>query len=505
MTDVAPQRSSLVPPAQPAAGAEPAVAPSSEWRGSADIGAYTPFYETAPNPDARRRMLLVFFYFAPSAEVGALRWLQLARFGAERGWAVDVVALHPSFMGTLDTTRLTQLPPGVRLFGFSGTEPIWYRGLVQVWRRARRNGPARGTGSGMGGHLDGSDLTVGFPGDTAPAWRRAFRSRMHFRLADQLSRRATEVGMTLARLNAYDAIVSSGPPHASHDAARAIAAEARVPFVMDMRDPWSDDSAMPEEMRSDAWQRQSLAHEQRCVSSAELVIVTSKAHEQLQVRKFPALSGRVSTVMNGADTDPLPASRVGDRFLVAFAGMIYLGRNPRALFRAAARVARETGASPGEFGVEFMGDDSCEGIPLATIAADEGLEEHFRAHGFRPRREALDLLAGASLLVSLPLRTRMTLPAKLFEYTRFDAWLLVLAEEGSATAELLRGTGADVVDPDDEGAMARVLRTRFDEFRAGKRPLALNRDGRFDRAKQSAHLFDLLDGVAEKNRAARAR
>ena len=51
----------------------------------------------------------------------------------------------------------------------------------------------------------------------------------------------------------------------------------------------------------------------------------------------------------------------------------------------------------------------------------------------------------------------------------FDAWLLVLAEHDSATAELLRGTGADVVDPDDEAAMVRVLRARFDEFRAGKR------------------------------------
>jgi len=53
--------------------------------------------------------------------------------------------------------------------------------------------------------------------------------------------------------------------------------------------------------------------------------------------------------------------------------------------------------------------------------------------------------------------------------------------------------------------MARVLRARFDEFRAGKRPVALNRDGRFDRAKQSAHLFDLLDGVADKTRTARGR
>jgi len=472
------------------------------WVDGSSVGSMTPYYETAPNPRATRRMLLVFFYFAPSAEVGAVRWLSLTRFGAERGWAFDVVSLHPSFMGILDPSRLTQLPAGVRLFGFSGSEPIWYRSLIQAWQRTRRTGAARRSGSVMSGHLDGSDV-AGLAGGNSPAWRRSIRSRMHFRLADQLSRRATELGTALARVNSYDAVVSSGPPHAAHDAARAIAAQAGVPSVMDMRDPWSDDSAMPEEMRSDAWRRIAVAHEERCVSSAELVIVTSKAHEDLQVRKFPFLSGRVSTVMNGADVDPLPASRVGHRFVVAFAGMIYLGRNPRALLRAAARVARETGASPAEFGVEFMGDDSCDGVPLSVMAKEEGLNEHFRSHGFRPRSDALEFLAGASMLVSLPLRTTMTLPAKLFEYTRFDAWLLVLAEPGSATAELLRGTGADVVEPNDEAAIARVLRMRLDEFRSGRRPVALNREGRFDRATQSARLFDLLDRVAEKRGGAR--
>ena len=473
------------------AGSQPQI----DWNGVSTIGAEAPFFETAPNPNATRRMLLVFFYFAPSAEVGALRWLSLARFGVERGWAVDVVTLHPRFMGTLDPSRLSQLPPGTRLFGFSGLEPVLYRTLLSAWQRLKRKPNGSATGAGMSGHLDGSDLAIdGSPGD-APAWRRSMRSRMHFVLANRLTHRAARLGTALAHKVAYDVVVSSGPPHAAHSAARMIAEAGGVPFVMDMRDPWSDATAMPEELRSETWARMAREDEHRCVSAANAVVVTSKAHEELQLGKYPFLRGRVRTVMNGADTDRLPASRVGRRFLVAFAGMIYLGRNPRALFRAASTVARETGATPEEFGVEFMGDDTCGGVPLATIAREEGLVEHFTAHGFRPRSEALEFLAAAAVLVSLPLRTTMTLPAKLFEYTRYDAWLLVLAESGSATAELLRGTGADIVEPNDEAAIAAALRKRFDEFRAGVRPVALNRDGRFDRSVQSAVLFDLLDEV----------
>lgn len=274
-----------------------------------------------------------------------------------------------------------------------------------------------------------------------------------------------------------------------------IASQTSLPFVMDMRDPWSDASAMLEEMNSSTWKRLAREHEDRCVAAADRVVVTSKAHASLQEAKYPALRGRVLTVMNGADREPIPTSDPGNRFVVAFAGMIYLGRNPRSLFRAAARVARETGARPEEFGVEFLGDESCDGVPLTTIATEEGLGPYFRSYPFRPRAQAMSFLSRASVLVSLPLRTVMTLPAKLFEYIRFDAWLLVLAEPGSATAELLSETTADVAAPEDVDAMARALRERFEDFRRGVRPVSINRDGRFDRATQAAHLYDGLDAV----------
>ena len=475
---------------------------------TASDASLAPYYTTAQNVAAKRRMLLVFFDFAPSAEVGALRWVSMSRFGSDRGWAFDVVTVRPEFMGVLDESRLTQLPPGVRLFGFDGEPPVWYRGLVGLWRKAQAvttGAHASRPGPAMVGHLDAVNIERSIPSiDRASPWRKAFRSRVRFALADVFADRAAELGLALARANRYDLVLSSGPPHAAHDTARRIAMETRLPFVMDMRDPWSDASAMPEDLESRAWARAAKAHEDRCIASADLVVVTSQAHATLQESKYAAIRGRVRTVMNGADRDPLPPSDPGSRFVVAFAGMIYLGRNPRTLFRAAARVAQETRATPEEFAVEFLGDEACEGVPLTTIAGEEGLGQHFRSLPFRPRREAMAFLARASVLVSLPLNTTMTLPAKLFEYIRFDAWLLALAERGSATAELLQGTGADVVSPSDVDGIARALRARFDAFRRGERPVSINRDGRFDRSTQATHLYDALDElVASSNGATR--
>src|SRR5215210_7754712 len=219
---------------------------------AASLPTVAPFFETAPNPAAVRRMLLVFFDFAPSAEVGVLRWLSLSRFGADRGWAFDVVTVDPEFMGLLDESRLTRLPAGVRLFGFDGRPPAWYRGLVGAWRRAQAIATGRASQAGgptMVGHLDAinidrSVMTV----DRASTWRKSFRSRVRFALADEFADRGAKLGLALARATRYDVVLSSGPPHAAHDAARRIATKTGLPFVMDMRDPWSDASAMPDDL-----------------------------------------------------------------------------------------------------------------------------------------------------------------------------------------------------------------------------------------------------------------
>ena len=73
------------------------------------------------------------------------------------------------------------------------------------------------------------------------------------------------------------------------------------------------------------------------------------------------------------------------------------------------------------------------------------------------------------------------------------SWLLVLAELQSATALLFRDTAADVVQPDDVTSMAAAIRRRFEQFRRGERPRALNADGSFSRARQAELLLNALD------------
>jgi uncharacterized membrane protein YbhN (UPF0104 family) len=207
---------------------------------------------------------------------------------------------------------------------------------------------------------------------------------------------------------------------------------------------------------------------------------------------------RIISVLNGYDEDPLPPSPPRTRFLIAYSGSIYLDRDPRLAFRAAARVVRELELTPAEFGFEFVGSGGrYGGGSLEDLAAQEGLAGYVQAFPERPRAEAMAFLARACVLLSLPQDSTLSIPSKIYEYMRFPAWMLVLTDGGSATDRVLAGTDADVLRPDDVDGMTVVLRRRWEAFAAGERPAPIARHPHLSRRHQARVLMDALAESAQ--------
>jgi hypothetical protein len=175
--------------------------------------------------------------------------------------------------------------------------------------------------------------------------------------------------------------------------------------------------------------------------------------------------------------------------------VIYVDRNPRILFRAASRLIREFDLGPADFGIEFIGQVAeLNGVSLETIAAEEGVDDFVRLYPQVPRHEALEFLARAAILVNLPQNIDMCIPSKIFDYMRFNAWLLALSARGSAPELLLRDTSADLVEPDDLEGLVALLRTRYRQHLAGQRPSPIAAEApHLSRRAQARHLFDMIE------------
>lgn len=463
--------------------------------------AVTPFFETSP-PGGGRRLLLVSFHFPPDTNVGALRWEMMLQHAAKKDWSADVLLMDIAGVQAIDRSRLNNLPPGTRLFGVPLPEqPLVV--LLRLRQRLVRSSKRKAAiAQELSGEIDPSSDRGWHP--LVERVKRDLLARSHYRQWRRWAARAARYGIALARSTKYECVISSGPPHMAHEAARQIAAATALPLITDFRDPWTSADIAPPSVDGTAWQTLSHRYERMALEASALIVSNTPSAARFTKAKYPELAHKIVTVMNGADAAP-PAGTPSPRFTITYAGSLYGGRYPQSLFRAVHRVVKRRGLKSEDLVVHFIGVDESEREPLLQMAAREGLESFFVCETWRPRSEAMALLDRSSVLVLLPQIHIHSIPAKLFEYVQRAVWVLVLTEPGTAVAELLEGTAAEVVLPGDVDAIAAALERELDEFKAGHRPMPLNSDGRFSRERQADVLFRELERVIQGPSGANAR
>jgi hypothetical protein len=481
-----------------------------------------PFF-TAPGDNAgqSRRLLLISMAFPPDQCTGALRWQKLSHFVAERGWQLDVITVDPSSLESVDASRLEELPAGTRVYGVSMPRLRIERAVgaavrgskwLQVLRHTRRTRGANGAApTSTTCSSEGTPPAPSRPGSFARGeirWNltsrrglvRAYQAFVECERTRRWACEAESVARRVVDRTLHEVVITSGPPHMAHVAGERVARATGLPFVMDMRDPWALVQRLPESIASAMWFWFAERYERQVVEGAALVATNTEAFRLAMSARYPGRDSQVLTVMNGCDDDPLPESENSDCFRVAFAGEIYLDRDPRPLFAAAAQVIRELGLGPAQFAIEMIGAvDQYGAKPVAEIAREEGIAEFVTLGPARPRRDALSFLSRAAVLVSLPQDSDMAIPAKIFEYIQFNAWVLAMATPESATGRLLANSPADVVTPGDRQALAAILREHFLQHARGERPPRIADDPRFSRRVQAERLLDEIAKHARRS------
>jgi len=458
------------------------------------------------------RLLLIAYHFPPGQAAGALRWQKFVTLGAARGWAFDVITLDPKSLASADPSRLDRLPAGTRVFAVGSPRLLiehiehavwkvyrWLRPLKQSGDSAASSPEAPRAAASDSNHRD----RVVFDPWVIRSWLRANQAWVEYARTGAWARRAAALGRRLFVAGSHRAVLSSGPPHMAHEGARLLSRQTGLPLVIDLRDPWCLYERLPGRLASPLWYRCAARYEPRAVRQAALTVMNTEPARRAMVSRYPGQSDQIIAVTNGFDDDEVvPAAERDGRFTIAFAGSVYLDRSPRLLFEAAGRIVRELDLTPTDFGIELMGHHITgdEGRPIRAMAERAGIEPFLKLHPPGTRQQAADFLARAVMLLNLPQDSHLAIPSKIFEYMRYDAWLLALAERDSATELLLRETTADVVSPDDVEALTEVLRSRYADHLAGRYPEPIAREARFGRRAQAEYLFDALEKITGEPR-----
>ncbi len=455
--------------------------------------------EVAESPTPR--LLLIAYHFPPGGSAGALRWEKMLEVLLEHGFAADVLTLDPAQLSSPDLARLSKVDESVRVFGVRDSalavEGAWRfraQAIRFVSRSLRRlRVPSRGRAGEAAPHhtqrLGGSISRWEALQDAGPRldrWRASLGAHLEILRFTEWADRARRVAEWLADETSYDAVISSGPPHAIHLGAATAARRIGAAFVMDMRDPWSLVQRLPKSIGSSRWWKTAERAEGSCVRMASLVLCNTERAASALSELYPELVDRIVTVLNGVDEEKTPSVPKNDRFILAHAGTVYLDRSPESLFRAVGRIVQRRELTADDLAIRFFGAFEGRGEEaVVAMAYREGVAPFVELGGVVSRSEVLAFLAESAVGIILPQDSHLAVPSKVFEYVNLPLWTVALAQEESATSDVLAMTDACVVDPLDVPALEAVIERLYDRWQRGERPTTGSFDPSLSRRQQA--------------------
>lgn len=394
------------------------------------------------------KILLVSYYFPPMGGAGVQRALKFSKYLGEFGVAVRVLAANDASYAQ-DETLLAQVPADVPVQRVMHTPPL-QRALA--WRQR----------AAAGGRLSPARAHAAMQ---TPAWRDTLLSAwgsLHF--PDDKAgwaRRAHAGARAMLRDAGIDMIFSTAPPMSAHALAAQLARDARLPWVADFRDLWTDNPGYA----APAWRRRVDRRTEAAwlQQVAGVVTVTPSWQARLQDR----LHGRcpVAFIPNGYDEADFAAlrelpARTDADFRLLHTGSFYGPRDPATLLAGLALYLERMPQPARRLRLRLVGQIGSRfaGAMAGFEQRHPGLVEclpyvpHQQALAEMTAADALLLMVGAGGANADGAVVAGTLPGKIFEYLRAARPILLLGDPQGDAAQLLRQHGrgwvADETDPE---------------------------------------------------------
>ncbi len=427
------------------------------------------------------RLLVVTYYWPPSGGAGVQRCLKWVKHLGQFGVVPTVLTVDPeqATYPVLDESLLAEVPAGVRVIRTGTSEPFeQYKKLT-------------GRAVPYGGFAN-----EGKPGFTQQVMRFV---RGNLFIPDPRrgwNRHALRaVAELVAGGEAFDAVLTSSPPHSTQLIGLALQRRYGWRWLADLRDPWANIYFAKDLHRTPLATWLDTRYERQVLAHADAVLVTSPETKRLFLNKNAALpEAKIHVVPNGFDEADFgqPSAPPTDCLRIVHAGTITELYHLGGLLAALAATVLAYPAVPVR--LRFVGQVSEQ---LRAQIAAAGLAEICEFRPFVPHAESVrELLAASVLLMAIPdvPRNLGILPGKLFEYLAARKPILCVGPAGCDADVILRACGAGQVLPyEDVALMQATLEALVRQWAAGPDlDLVGSRFGQYARRAQAAALAALL-------------
>ena len=404
------------------------------------------------------RVLIITYYWPPTAGSGVQRWLKMSKYLPQYGWQPVIYTPENPEAGMTDESLLRDIAPEAEVIKRPILEPY------AVFNALTGN---KGKNSGKASAGSGAVNPINAVGHKSPLMRLSLWLRANVFVPDPRFlwiRPSVRFLKQYLREHPVDAIVSTGPPHSMHLIARELHRSTGIPWTADFRDPWTRIfyfKHLPLTRRS---RKRYAAMELSVLREADRVVAVTDSMVRDFLEELGAHEkscGKFHVIENGYDEEDfagITAAELPEGFNLVHTGLFSAEGNPRRLWKVLAELCRDLPGFGRDLHLTFAGKTDPE---ILAAVREAGLGGHLTDRGYIPHHEANRLQKAADLLL-LPLREEPEaagiLTGKYFEYLAAGRPIAAFGPHGSVLERSLAATRTGrIFDWEEEGPLKEYL------------------------------------------------
>lgn len=423
-----------------------------------------------------KRVLIITYYWPPSAGSGVQRWLKFAKYLPEYGWEPVIFTPENPDFELQDPTLVKDISSLLEVIKF----PIWEPyGIFKKIKGQKSGDPAKVLEKKNPSIFE--RLSIWIRANLLIPDPRVFWVKPSVRFLEE----------SILKGN-YQAIITTGPPHSMHLIGLKLHEKTGIPWLADFRDPWSSWEFL-DTLPMLYWVRRRHQLLEKQVLTKANAITTISPTFQKDLEKLA--QREVKLLTNGFDNHDFPAQSEENRLKekdieIVYSGVIDAIRNPLPFLKAFKKAFE---ASTKSVRLRFVGKVS---ITIEEyIQTDPWLLDHVELVGYVSHQRVLEFYQAADILLLILTTTKNAqgnIPGKLFEYLASGKTIIGLGDPtGDAATIIQQAKAGEIIEPNDERKIIESLR-KFDPTKETSSPKSIEQFSRKSLSKQLARILDAI-------------
>ena len=393
------------------------------------------------DPLPSKKVLIITYYWPPSAGAGVQRWLKFAKYLPSSGWEPLIITVDPEYATypAIDHSLDRDLDSKIRIWKTRATD------YFRIYRRDKSKVPAAGFASSDEKSFKGWLIRFVRGNFFIPDPRRGW-NKYAFKQAGEL---ILSEGVTH--------VITTSPPHSTQ--LIGIKLKKKFPsikWIADLRDPWTDIYYYDKFFPTFIARIIDRSYEESVLEKADRIITVGNSLRNVFSNKVPAAKDKISVLTNGYDEDDFRniQKSQSSEFTITYTGTLSSDYPLNGILSTL-----QTLCSEGiEIRLRFIGSVAAEQTRLIYSKIDSKLVEFIKTVD---HHLAIKYMFDSDvLLLIIPDHTSRNsiITGKLFEYLATRNPILCLGPVDGDAADIIKNTGSGVcINYDDEISIRRFI------------------------------------------------